>query len=77
MENRRKFYTPKNGCKNWSTDSIDDRYNHIMWALDAYSNNNIDEDELKFIIKNGFVNCRHRNNTDPFRSGFRGLYLYL
>jgi hypothetical protein len=29
------------------------RYDHIKWALDNQIN--LDEDELKFIIKNGFV----------------------
>lgn len=49
MENRRKFYT--GGL--WSTDILEERYEHIKWALD--NQNNLDEDELKFIIKNGFV----------------------
>ena len=49
MENRRKFYT--GGL--WSKDTLEKRYEHIKWALD--NQNNLDEDELKFIIKNGFV----------------------
>ena len=49
MENRRKFYT--GGL--WSKDSLDKRYEHIKWALDNH--NNIDENEINFIIKNGFV----------------------
>ena len=49
MENRRKFYT--GGL--WASDTMKQRYDHIKWALD--NQNNLDEDELKFIIKNGFV----------------------
>ena len=49
MENRRKFYT--GGL--WAFDTMEQRYDHIKWALD--NQNNLDEDELKFIIKNGFV----------------------
>lgn len=51
MENRRKFYT--GGL--WVKHTIGDRYEKICWALDAYNNGFLDEDELKFIIKNGFV----------------------
>lgn len=51
MENRRKFYT--GGL--WTHHTIDDRYKNIRWALDAYKNGILDEDDLKFIIKNGFV----------------------
>jgi hypothetical protein len=51
MENRRKFYT--GGL--WAKHTIGDRYKNICWALDAYNNGFLDEDELKFIIKNGFV----------------------
>jgi len=49
MENRRKFYT--GGL--WSFDSLKERYKHIKWALD--NQKNLDENEIKFIIKNGFV----------------------
>ena len=49
MENRRKFYT--GGL--WASDTMKQRYDHIKWALDNQIN--LDEDELKFIIKNGFV----------------------
>ena len=35
------------------TNTLEKRYEHIKWALD--NQNNLDEDELKFIIKNGFV----------------------
>ena len=49
MENRRKFYT--GGL--WSFDSLKERYEHIKWALD--NQKNLDENEIKFIIKNGFV----------------------
>lgn len=51
MENRRKFYT--GGL--WARDTLKQRYKKICWALDAYNNGFLDEDELKFIIKNGFV----------------------
>jgi hypothetical protein len=51
MENRRKFYT--GGL--WASDTMKQRYEKICWALDAYNNGFLDEDELKFIIKNGFV----------------------
>ena len=51
MENRRKFYT--GGL--WASDTMKQRYENIKWALDAYNNGFLDEDELKFIIKNGFV----------------------
>ena len=51
MENRRKFYT--GGL--WVNHTIEERYEKICWALDAYNNDFLDEDELKFIIKNGFV----------------------
>ena len=49
MENRRKFYT--DGL--WSKDDLNLRYKHIKWALD--NQDNFDEYEFKFIIKNGFV----------------------
>ena len=51
MENRRKFYT--GGL--WANHNIKKRYKNICWALDAYKKGFLDEDELKFIIKNGFV----------------------
>ena len=51
MENRRKFY--KDGL--WANHTIEERYEKICRALDAYNNGFLDEDELKFIIKNGFV----------------------
>lgn len=51
MENRRKFYT--GGL--WSKDNLNLRYENICWALDAYNNKKIDDEEFKFIIKNGFV----------------------
>jgi len=49
MENRRKFYTGGS----WSKDDFNKRYENIKWVLD--NQNHLDEDELKFIIKNGFV----------------------
>ena len=49
MENRRKFYT--DGL--WSKDDLYLRYEHIKWALD--NQDKLDEYEIKFIIKNGFV----------------------
>lgn len=51
MENRRKFY--KDGL--WANHTIEERYEKICRALDAYKNGILDEDDLKFIIKNGFV----------------------
>ena len=51
MENRRKFYT--GGL--WSKDDFNEKYEHIKWVLYNYNQNNLDEDELKFIIKNAFV----------------------
>ena len=51
MENRRKFYT--GGL--WANHTIEERYEKICRALDAYKNGILDEDDLKFIIKNGFV----------------------
>ena len=53
MENRRKFYTPKKGYTNWSTDSIDERYKHINNVLQAHTI--MEYEDLKFVIKNAFI----------------------
>ncbi len=49
MENRRKFYT--GGL--WSKDTLEKRYDHIHDVLSIRSI--IDEEDLKFVIKNAFV----------------------
>ncbi len=49
MENRRKFYT--GGL--WSKDTLEKRYKHIRDVLNIRSI--IDEEDLKFVIKNAFV----------------------
>lgn len=51
MENRRKFYSGGS----WSRNDIKKRFENICWVLDAYNKKKIDDLELKFIIKNGFV----------------------
>lgn len=51
MENRNKFFTK--GA--WCSDTLKKRYNHIKNVLDAFLQNGIDEDDLKYIIKNAFV----------------------
>lgn len=51
MENRSKFYS--GGL--WSKDDMPTRRDHINWALKAYNDNQLDKQELKFIIKNAFV----------------------
>ena len=51
MENRRKFYP--DGL--WGKDTLQDRYQHVMGALDAYKNGILDDQDLVFVIKNAFV----------------------
>lgn len=55
MENRRKFYftlRKKNEHGAWSQDTLEQRYVHILNVLKVYSN--MDDEDLKFIIKNAF-----------------------
>ena len=51
MENRRKFYP--DGL--WGKDTLQERYQHVMGALDAYNNGILDDQDLTFVIKNAFV----------------------
>ena len=51
MENRRKFYP--DGL--WGKDTLQERYLHVMGALDAYHKHILDEQDLVFVIKNAFV----------------------
>ena len=51
MENRSKFY----GKGKWANHTIEERYEKICWALDAYRDGFLDDVELDFIIKNAFV----------------------
>ncbi len=51
MENRRKFYSK--GV--WCHDTCQQRLDHILWALDANKHGNIDDEDLKFMIKNALV----------------------
>lgn len=51
MENRRKFYP--GGL--WGNDTLQDRYEHVMAALDAYKKGILDDQDLTFVIKNAFV----------------------
>ena len=51
MENRKKFYP--DGL--WGKDTLQERFQHVMGALDAYRNKIIDEQDLVFVIKNAFV----------------------
>lgn len=51
MENRKKFYP--DGL--WGKDTLQDRYQHVMGALDAYKNGILDDQDLVFVIKNAFV----------------------
>lgn len=63
MENRSKFYgldrngkpIKKSKIKLWSNDNLQERLNHINGALDAYHSGCLNEDDLKFVIKNAFV----------------------
>lgn len=51
MENRSKFY----GLGLWAKHTLEERYQKICWALDAYRDGCLDDVELDFIIKNAFV----------------------
>ncbi len=51
MENRRKFYP--GGL--WGQDTLQDRYWHVMDALEAYRHKMLDDQDLVFVIKNAFV----------------------
>lgn len=56
MENRRKFYytlRKKNEHGAWSQDTLEQRYKHILNVLKVYSI--MDDEDLKFIIKNAFI----------------------
>ena len=63
MENRSKFYgLGRNGkpikeskIKLWSNDNLQERLKHINGALHAYQSGCLNEDDLKFVIKNAFV----------------------
>ena len=45
MENRSKFY----GKGKWANHTIEERYEKICWALDAYRDGFLDDVELDFI----------------------------
>ena len=51
MENRKKFYS--GGL--WGKDTLQDRYWHVMDALEAYRHQILDDQDLVFVIKNAFV----------------------
>lgn len=51
MENRKKFYS--DGL--WGKDTLQDRYWHVMDALEAYRHQILDDQDLVFVIKNAFV----------------------
>jgi len=51
MENRKKFYS--DGL--WGKDTLQDRYWHVMDALEAYRHQLLDDQDLVFVIKNAFV----------------------
>lgn len=51
MENRKKFYS--DGL--WGKDTLQERFQHVMGALDAYKNGILDDQDLVFVIKNAFV----------------------
>lgn len=51
MENRKKFYS--DGL--WGKDTLQDRYQHVMGALEAYRHQILDDQDLVFVIKNAFV----------------------
>ena len=51
MENRKKFYP--DGL--WGKDTLQDRYWHVMDALEAYRHQILDDQDLVFVIKNAFV----------------------
>jgi hypothetical protein len=51
MENRKKFYSK--GL--WGKDTLQDRYEHVKGALEAYRNHILDDQDLVFVIKNAFV----------------------
>ena len=55
MENRRKYYSSNYRGKSgfWSHDTLNQRYDHIHDVLSIRSI--IDEEDLKFVIKNAFV----------------------
>lgn len=53
MENRKKFYS----SGKWGSFKLNERYECVCNALNAYNDPNgfLDEQDLKFIIKNAFV----------------------
>jgi hypothetical protein len=53
MENRKKLYS----SGKWGSFKLNERYDCVCKALDAYNDPNgfLDEQDLKFIIKNAFV----------------------
>ena len=51
MENRSKFYP--GGL--WGQDTLQDRYWHVMGALEAYRHKVLDDQDLVFVVKNAFV----------------------
>lgn len=58
MENRKKFYANYGSRQQtgaWGKDTLQDRYNHVCEALDAYKSGVLDDMDLTFAIKNAFV----------------------
>ena len=61
MENRRKFYglnrygKPVRVISNWSGDTISKRLERIEGVLNAWKSGFVDDEDLKFILKNALV----------------------
>lgn len=58
MENRKKFYANYGSRQQtgaWGKDTLQNRYNHVCEALDAYKSGILDDMDLTFAIKNAFV----------------------
>ena len=61
MENRRKFYglnrygKPVRVISNWSGDTISKRLERIEGVLNAWKSGFVDDEDLKFILKNAFI----------------------
>ena len=61
MENRRKFYglnrygKPVRYISNWSGDTISKRYERVEGVLNAWKSGFVDDEDLKFILKNALV----------------------
>ena len=84
MENRRKFYglnrygKPVRYISNWSGDTISKRYERVEGVLNAWKSGFVDDEDLKFILKNAlvskiFISVKAKNHLISLSSSLGNL----